>query len=357
MMTGTETQDPSGEASYPTRPYPPSWLERVTARVQRLPGRAEPYYLLLFILQLAYVSGVLWLNGKAPVGTIDLQKSFFVVLAPYFLWVRYHLDRVAGVALRTFRPALTVNDAEFSELSYRLTTLPAREARIVTAGIALASLWGFTRLPASIAEQYAASRETAFLAIVPLGILALVTIAVSTWHAIHQLRMVAHIHRLATQIELFRPRPLYAFSRLTASTGMSFLLIPSGFLAILPEVLERPIARTLLVAIVPIGVASFVLPLIGMHRRIAAGKERLLAEANRRLETMIVRLHQRVDEDVVSDADKVNAQMAAVIAGRALLERMSTWPWNTETMTAFVTTLVLPLLVWLLTRVLERGAF
>lgn len=356
MLTTTEIRA-RREIVDPTPPYPPSWLDRVTAWVRQLPGPAGVYFLLLLALQLAYVHVVLWANGKLAVGAIDLERSFMVFLAPYFLWVRFYLDRVAGAALRTFRPALTVGDAEFSQLRYRLTTLPAREARIVTVGSALVYLWSLVRLSPEIPEQYAASREAGLLVMGPLAFLAAVTAAVSTYHAIHQLRMVAHIHRLAAQVQLFRLRPLYAFSGLTARTGMSFLLVVSFLVAILPNVMERPLARILFVPVVPIGVASFVLPLLGMRRRIAAERQRLLAEANRRLEALLVRLHQRVDDEVVSDADKVNAQLASLVAERVLLEKMSTWPWNAETVTGFVTALILPVILWLVQRMLERKVF
>ena len=69
---------------------------------------------------------------------------------------------------------------------------------------------------------------------------------------------------------------------------------------------------------------------------------------------MIARLHQRVDDEVVADADKVNAQMSGLAAERDLLEKISTWPWNTQTVTAFVTTLILPMILWLLPRILAR---
>ena len=340
-----------------TRPYPPSWLDRVNEWVGRLPGPAWAYYLGLLVLQLAYVNVVLWVNGKTPVGSIDLAKSFFVFFAPYFLWVRFYLDGVASAALDAFRPALTVSDAQVSQWRYRLTTLPARDARIVTAVMALASVWNLMRLPTSVIEQDAASRGAAFLEFGPLVRLALVTVGVSTYHMLHQLRVVTQLHRLAAQINIFRARPLYAFSGLTARTGMSFLLIAYGFVAILPEVSQRPIARLLLAGMVPLAVACFVLPLRGMHLRIAAEKDRLLAEVADRLEAVIARLHQRVDDDIVVDAQNLHAQLTSLAVEREALGKLSTWPWDTASLTAFVTTLVLPMILWLLTHMLEQRGF
>ena len=121
-------------------------------------------------------------------------------------------------------------------------------------------------------------------------------------------------------------------------------------------VFGSPALRALLVAMVPIAIASFVLPLHGIHLRIAAEKSRALAEATSRFETLIVRLHERVDKELLADADKLNVQITGVIAEREALSRLSTWPWDPATVTGFATALLVPLLLWVITHVLERMA-
>lgn len=49
-----------------------------------------------------------------------------------FLRVRFYLHRVAAAALDSFRPALTVGDADLRRLRFELTNLPARQTLIVT---------------------------------------------------------------------------------------------------------------------------------------------------------------------------------------------------------------------------------
>jgi hypothetical protein len=96
--------------------------------------------------------------------------------------------------------------------------------------------------------------------------------------------------------------PLYAFSGLTARTGVGFLLAMYYVAAIRPDLaLGNPVLRALLIAMVPIAIASFVLPLRGIHLRIAAEKNRALAEATSRFEVLIVRLHERVDKEILVD--------------------------------------------------------
>ena len=100
------------------RPYSPGWFDRLTDWIDRMPGPNALYCLGLLVFQFGYLTALRWLNGKLPVGSIDLRLVFMVVVAPYLLWMRFHLDRVAAAALDVFRPVLAVSDAEFLRLRY-----------------------------------------------------------------------------------------------------------------------------------------------------------------------------------------------------------------------------------------------
>jgi hypothetical protein len=116
------------------------------------------------------VTALLWFNGKLPGGSIDLRLVFMVVVAPYLLWVRFYLDRVAAAALDVFRPVLAVSDAELLRLRYELTTLPAQTTSIVTWLAIAVFLLNVALLPGSIVWQYGSSLEAALIAIGPVGL-------------------------------------------------------------------------------------------------------------------------------------------------------------------------------------------
>jgi hypothetical protein len=339
------------------RPYPPGWVDRLIDWIDRMPGPNSAYYLGLAAVQLAYVTGLLWLNDKLPVGSVDLPRTFMVILAPYFLWLRSYLDRVAVAAMDAFRPALAVSDAEFLALRYQLNTLPARTTRIVTAVAIAFSLGNIALMRGSLLEPYGTSRGAALVQIGPVMALTLAVTAVSVFQATHQLRMVELIYGLVGKISLFRSKPLYAFSALTARTGVGFLLAMYYVAAVRPDLAFGATAlRALLIAMVPISIATFVVPLQGIHLRIAAEKSRALAEATSRFEVLLVRLHERVDKEILADADKLNNQITSVIAEREALSRLSTWPWDTATVTGFVSALLVPVLLWVITHALDRMA-
>jgi len=272
--------------------------------------------------------------------------------------MRFHLDRVAATAMDAFRPVLAVTDGEFSRLRYEMTTLPARTTRIVTLVAITAFLLNAVLLPDSIVFQYGPSLEAALIVMGPIMLLTNAVVAVSTVQAIRQLRMVDRIYDLVGTISLLRAKPLYAFSQLTARTGGSFLLLAYYVAAVRPDLVSSsPALETLLVAMVPTAVACFVLPLRGMHRRLAAEKDRALAQVASRLEAVFMRLHERVDQGILADMDKLNIQITSLSAEREVLARVSTWPWEPATLTGFLTTLVLPALLWGIQRVVERIGF
>src|SRR5262245_56278544 len=189
----------------------------------------------------------------------------------------------------------------------------------------------------------------------PVAMFTLAVVAISTAQAARQLWMVDLIHGLAEHVNLLRVKPFYAFSGLASRTGISFLVLAYFIAAMSPDIVRgTPALQVLIVAMLPTAVACFVLPLYGMHLRLVAEKDRLLAEVNARFETVLKRLHARVDGEVLTDADKLSHQLSSVAAEREAFSRLSTWPWEAATVTGFLTTLVLPVLLWLAQRLLGR---
>jgi hypothetical protein len=339
-------------------PYPAGWFDRLLDWIDRAPVPNWLCFTGLMVLLLVYMTGMLWWNGRLPVGSIDPSRVFIVVVTPYLLWVRFHLDQVACAALDDFRSSLAVDDRELMRLRYELTTLSARTTWLVTVACLVVAVANWLIMPESLLDPYAGSRARALVAFGPVAVSTLVVVGVTTVHALHQLGMVQQLHDRVATIRLLRTKPLYAFSGLTARTGASMLLFVYFVAAVRPDlVFGSPSMKAVFAAIVPTAIGCFVLPLRGIHRRIAAEKERALAETAGRIEAVLARLHERVDQANIADADKLNMQLSGLVTERDLLDRVSTWPWEPATLTGFVTTLVLPALVWALQRVVERMGF
>ena len=140
--TAKTASPPPAESFNP--PYPPSWFDRFTDWVDRLPGPAWGFYLLLAVAVILEISVVQWLAGAYPPWTFNGQHVFIAVNLPYFLGLMHYLDRAAGSAIASFRPLLSLPKAgarssvkdrsTFDTIAYQLTTLPRRQALLATLG-------------------------------------------------------------------------------------------------------------------------------------------------------------------------------------------------------------------------------
>ena len=234
---------------------------------------------------------------------------------------------------------------------YELTTLPARQGTIAgLAGFAIVALGYVVDPPgAGIETLHAAVLVGKF---VGPGSARSALLAVLIYHTIRQLRLVSQVHALASRIDLFEPAPLYAFSNLTARTGIGLvLLIAYGFLVDPTINLE---AAVLTGPVLVVAVAAFVLPLRGMHQRLVVEKERLQLQADQRFKATLADLHRSVDERDLSVADGLNKTLTSLQLERDALARIPTWPWQAATLRAFVSVLLVPIMIWLIIRLLER---
>ena len=114
------------------RPYAPSWIDRFTESIERLPGPSWPYYVSIWLVPVAATVVAKWIDGTySPL----YVNPFHVAIASgiaYITVVIAFLDHVARDALATFRPASTLTEDQYGAFEYRLTTLPARPTLLWT---------------------------------------------------------------------------------------------------------------------------------------------------------------------------------------------------------------------------------
>ena len=353
MQTDALPLTTSQTAASLTQPYPPSWVDRILHWIGNLPIPAWVFYPLLLALEFLAVTVLTWLTGYKPFGAFEGFSSQVIVYNVAILGSIQLINHIATRAFESFRPALGLDEAEESRLKYKLTVMPPRPVWIWTAGGALFALiaefsdtsWG-VGIPTAL-----------FILINLVGIISFALSGVAIYHTIWQLRMVSLIHTRATRIDLFQAAPLYAFSALTALTGAAFILSVYFNIVFDPATLTSAPLLALNGLSLVLAALCFILPLYGMHQRIAAEKGRLLNEANQRLETTRGKLYQSVDTQDLREADGLNKTLASLVSMRELIAKLPTWPWHPNLATGFITALLLPIIVWLITRVLSRFGF
>src|SRR5689334_390622 len=257
-----------------TRPYAPSTIDRLIARIDRLPGHGWWVYPLLIVAGVAWIHVWIWAWGIRPIGSFEPQAATYVFYGPFGLAAIHFLDRAGNAAMTAFRPALSkMTDAEIEARRYELVTLPA--GRTMWLIVLIGAVIGYSVVATQTSDALKAfgrtTTESLFI-MLPFGFAGYIGFAAIVWHTIRQLRFVARLHAEA-HIDLFDPGPIYAFSGLTMRTGLVWAAV--GYYSVTVNgalVTGNAIALPLALANFAIAAACFVLPLYGLHGRLVVEK-------------------------------------------------------------------------------------
>jgi len=333
--------------------YPPSWIDSLIAWVDRLPGPVWPYYGLGLLVSVLVVNGVFWIDGSMPAGSFDPLGTSFAFFIVYWPLLYRYLTHIGYRSLRVFRPLLGVGQARIDQIGVELATLPRNLGRLaipIGFGFAALTILGDPEPYGEIVPRTALPfigdiLVTGFMASTFLCLLI---------RSIRQLRMVARLHARATNINLLDLGAAHAFSDLTARTGVGVILVLIfGYISD-PLSYGSPIDLlvSLTTAVVAIGI--FVLPIMGMQDRIEQEKKCTLNKTNSLLQDVSDRLHNRLQTGDYQDIADTDHALQALVRERALIKAISTWPWDPKTIRGFSSALLLPIFLWLVTRLLER---
>lgn len=353
--TVVEDERSRGEQVAPLlHPYPPSVVNHIISSVRRSRLPAWVIYGTLAALLVGIEITVKWLDGTIPSG-FQLIHLMLPVYAMIVLPSMHYRDDLATRLLAETRPLLKVDDETYRTLRYRLTNLPANRTFLAGAGglLALAVLtWirpadtdtklGMMTSPAATLFEWS------------LQFFVWTGVGVTTYHIVHQLLLVNEIYTRYTRISLFTLGPLYAFSRLTAVSSLftvAVVAVASLALSSLASTIQWVIlgGSALLLA-----AATFVIPLWGTHQLLAQEKSQQQDALSQRIANVLAALQDRVDRSDLEHIDDLTGALDGLIVGGKELEKVSTWPWEPDTLRTVVTGLILPIVIWLITKILER---
>jgi len=336
--------------------YTASWIDNLIKRIDQVPLPAWVFYIIVDLVLVLLIHAVAWTGGIIPFGSIDpfvLQLPFWLVSPLAYI---HYLDRVALQTMKKFRPALNIDAADFNILSYQISTMQTRPIRVMFA-IGAVLVVALMVITPSILQPL--SQTT-------LGVVILIAIGVPTgwlgcsflYHTVRQLRMVNKMYQRIEAINLFDLDPMHAFSVLTARTSI-LLIVYMGLAAVLNLAMDGGEASNFLLTlfaplISTLAIATFFIPLWGIHTRLVEEKQRVEGENNKRIESAMFELHRRMDQSDHDDMIKFRSGVSGLLSFRAELNGVSTWPWQPATLRGLLTAVFLPIILWTIQQILSQ---
>jgi hypothetical protein len=240
-----------------------------------------------------------------------------------------------------------------ADIEYSLRHLPRRQGWVA---LAIGLVWTF----ASILGEPAAYGGLLPRGPLPYLLDTLLTVFVASTflclllRSIRQLRIVDGLQRQAVNVDLLNLRPARAFSTLTSRTAVGVLLLL--VLAYLYDPFKTLTVLDLFwyVLTVVLAAAIFALPIMALRGRLEEEKLRALQSTSHHLQLAREILHGKLRDKDLTDMKEVDAGMASMVRDLELYRRASTWPWDADAIRAFASALLLPIVLWLITRLLER---
>lgn len=335
--------------------FAPSWIDRFVVWIEKLPIPVWLFYTAAILTFGLVITASLWLDGSVPLGEVGSIQGIYPPAVLSFLILYHYLTKIASRSLQTFRPLLDANEAEVGKIEYDLTMLPRWVGRLsILIGLALTfpylmnnpATWG-NLVPKTVYPYIAGFIIVAYFSS---------TMILLFIRSVRQLRIVGKLHQRAANIDLLDLEPAHAFSVLTARTGIGiFLIILIGTLSNPSAILGAPPWNIYgLIFIGLLSVTIFVFPIMGMRERLKSVKRKAMKDLNELLRATDERLHNQVKIGDFEDIGGMDTALSALIREREMLEKISTWPWNPGTVRGFASTLLLPIFLWLITRLLER---
>lgn len=337
------------------RTIDPTWLDRFLDSVSQIPGPRWLNFLL--------IPATLFLLAHAAVFLLDPSKAWVVQgeIANTLFWLALSLVVYSDLmdsshqALTEYSSSLLLDEEEFLRMYDRFITLPRAWGWLIVPAIA------FTFLYVSFRPSIPGPPELSGLFDAILIVLGAVTYIVE-FHlivmVIRILRMINQLYENIEEINIFNTQDLYALSSLSARIGILFiiagtfsyllnLVIPGGD----PQI-ESAIFFTALNTVMAILV--FLLPLLGIHRKLAKVKQRVSRENNHVLNSTLRKLHNRSERSQLDEMPLIQSQVGALMQFRREIDQVSTWPWKPQTLRSFITAISLPIVIWLIQQYLGQ---
>lgn len=332
-----------------------SWLIQILDRVSQIPGPRWLNFLLipLFLFFLAHAGIYLLDPGRAWGVQGEIANITF--------WLAFGLVAYSDLidssqeALEEFRSSLDIGDGEFDLIQDRFVTVPRAWDWLIVPAIA------FTFVFMSFRPPIPAPPDLALILRIIMILLGSVTFTVVFHLIVIVIRVLRQINRLYAsvgEINIFNLQDLYALSALSARIGIIFIM--AGTFSYIANVVipggepQVEIAVFFITLNTVMAILLFLLPLLGIHRKLSNVKQRVSRANNSVLDTTLQKLHERSERSQLDEMPLIQSQVGALMEFRREIDQISTWPWRPQTLRGFITAISLPIVIWLIQQYLSQ---
>lgn len=333
------------------QPYPPSWFNRL---LDVCGGHSIPawgFYCGWLVVQGLLAHLAAWEAGLLPAGSFNSLLTFCGIWSFEVLLFSHYLDRIARDSLAGYRSMLkNMSKEAFEQVQYEFTTMPRRPVLwISVVGFALGIFLAFSAKP-----YQPLMFAWPWLAYPFYGI-SLAVFCVFSYRVIRQLRFASKLYASTEKVDLYHLKPIYSLSRLAVWTSLSVLVIINlNVLLLTPQILESSAFISVFVLAMLLSLATFLMPLYGIKRRIVAEKDRVMAATGRDIETAYDRLDKAIKSGDSRNLADIKVMLDLVHRKKDFVHSIPVWPWNRGTFTALLSAIILPIVLGILSRILQR---
>ena len=337
------------------RQFEPGWIDRFNNRVEQLPIRFWIFYASLALLLIGIQIIFLWLESGAQNVELMPVIIFNGLFPPFLLGLMHFLDQQAVISLNTMKPALQISEDDFNDNKYKLSNMPSVPP--LAAGLVMLILVILMEQFSTTPVRYEALAEFRIFEIIFYIIdkSSALLFGVFIYHTIRQLRLVNTINSTYIQINLFKLRPLQAFSKLTASTSAGLVIGVYGWMLINPELFSDPAIISFILVITILALSVFLWPLYGVHKRMVAAKENALHEIDQLSESVYSKFNNGLHDENYSAIESLNGTIGSIDIQYKWVKAIPTWPWRPETAQLVLTAIALPLVLAILRFLIEQA--
>jgi hypothetical protein len=339
-------------------PYKPSWVDRLIRLVDRRRWSKLAFYPLLLLAAELLLHAAVWIDGVRDFGQVhgSMAVNALLVLVPFgFI---HSLEVAARRSLDSFRLAIADKPEELTAIRYRMTEMPARPVMWITLISAAITIAGIASGDISVYDGI--SSPVSYL-LAGLAVAFVYSLGPVLFYFVYRmLRTVSKAYELVDEVNLLDQRPLYALSRLSMLAGVLWLVVVNFDIVLGifdPQEVTTTETVTNLIGTgigILLAFALFLLPLVGIHRRLRQAKYDLIQQNSRAIDRLRMRLYEAVDADDVERSEKLDRGLNSLFRLRDELEKVPTWPWRPGSFRTFLTAVLLPIVVWVTQEILTE---